>query len=259
MNGDGTCPTRLTSATRARTLVHARLRPGSSMPRLHCVDLFVWPRGPNLVSRATRFTSSVVVDNLGDRRAAAAKLTISTRAGRFLSAFGGGARCRVAPKLLRCELPPIAPGGRRAISIATRSSTTVGNPRHRMLVEGGAPEGDISNNVTELAYKVVACTHLGTERADRLVGTAGADTICARDGDDSIRALGGDDDVNGGSGSDTIDPGPGKDAVRGTLGNDTILARDGERDVVSCGLDTDRVVADAIDVIREDCEQVDRP
>ena len=51
----------------------------------------------------------------------------------------------------------------------------------------------------------------------------------------------------------------GVDSILGELGNDTILARDGERDVISCGLDADRVVADAIDVIREGCEQVELP
>ena len=41
-------------------------------------------------------------------------------------------------------------------------------------------------------------------------------------------------------------------------GKDRIFVRDGRRDVVFCGRDRDRVVADPVDEIRPDCEQVRR-
>ncbi len=41
-------------------------------------------------------------------------------------------------------------------------------------------------------------------------------------------------------------------------GNDTIDVRDGEVDSVTCGAGTDRVLADAADVVAPDCEQVER-
>ena len=41
-------------------------------------------------------------------------------------------------------------------------------------------------------------------------------------------------------------------------GNDTILAADGEADSITCGAGTDRVTADALDVVAPDCETVTR-
>jgi hypothetical protein len=73
-------------------------------------------------------------------------------------------------------------------------------------------------------------------------------------------------------GDDVISGGPGRDEIAGDrparcnelhcditdgYGNDVIDARDGEADSVSCGPGTDKVTADAIDVIAPDCEQVD--
>ena len=43
-----------------------------------------------------------------------------------------------------------------------------------------------------------------------------------------------------------------------SLGNDTIEARDGEIDSITCGIGTDRVVADAADVVDASCETVER-
>ena len=42
------------------------------------------------------------------------------------------------------------------------------------------------------------------------------------------------------------------------FGNDVVEARDGEIDSITCGAGTDRVVADADDVVAPDCEQVER-
>jgi hypothetical protein len=84
----------------------------------------------------------------------------------------------------------------------------------------------------------------------------------------------GADTLTGGFGDDTLVGGPGADTIAGDrparcnelhcdfmdgVGNDTIDARDGERDSVQCGPGTDRVLADAQDLVADDCEQVDRP
>lgn len=67
-----------------------------------------------------------------------------------------------------------------------------------------------------------------------------------------------DDDLQGGDDDDTITGGLGMDLLYGGDGNDTIQARDGVADRVDCGLGTDSVVADALDVV-VNCEVVDQP
>jgi hypothetical protein len=109
----------------------------------------------------------------------------------------------------------------------------------------------------------------------RLSGAGGADVL--RGGDrhgDVVDGGAGDDDLSGGFGDDTLVGGPGRDTIAGDRplrcnelhcdlgggsGNDTIEARDGEVDSITCGPGTDRVVADADDVVDSDCEVVERP
>jgi hypothetical protein len=83
----------------------------------------------------------------------------------------------------------------------------------------------------------------------RLVGTGGADRLEGRDGDDLLRGRGGADRLRGGTGSDKL---------VGGGGADVLLARDGDEDRVRCGGGRDRVVADADDAVRGDCERVKR-
>ncbi len=66
------------------------------------------------------------------------------------------------------------------------------------------------------------------------------------------------DELYGGGGDDTVVGGLGTDILHGGDGNDTIQARDGVADRVDCGLGTDSVVADAVDVLAN-CETVDQP
>jgi len=82
----------------------------------------------------------------------------------------------------------------------------------------------------------------------------------------------GDALVEGGFGDDRLVGGAGRDVVNGdrksrcneyacdlfVAGNDVIEVRDGEVDSVSCGTGSDRVVADADDVVAGDCETVER-
>jgi hypothetical protein len=63
--------------------------------------------------------------------------------------------------------------------------------------------------------------------------------------------------LDGGSGEDLVDGGAGTDQLTGGTGGDVLRARDGARDVVSCGQESDLVIADVDDVVR-DCELVDR-
>jgi hypothetical protein len=106
-------------------------------------------------------------------------------------------------------------------------------------------------------------------------GRGGADTIRTGASRDVLTGGAGPDRVEGGFGNDTVTGGPGRDELFGDstaaqcggggqsctlpFGNDTIEARDGEVDQVDCGVGTDKAVVDAVDVVADNCETVDRP
>jgi Ca2+-binding RTX toxin-like protein len=109
--------------------------------------------------------------------------------------------------------------------------------------------------------------------AGTLLGLAGNDTLIAGDAHgDVVDGGAGDDLVEGGFGDDKLTGGPGRDIVNGDrksrcneyhcdyfgAGNDPIDVRDGEIDSVTCGVGTDKVLADANDTIAADCETVER-
>jgi Ca2+-binding RTX toxin-like protein len=64
--------------------------------------------------------------------------------------------------------------------------------------------------------------------------------------------------LNGGSGDDFIEGGAGSDHLNGNDGNDAIDARDGVRDIANCGRGFDVAIVDEGDVVRDNCERVDR-
>jgi hypothetical protein len=148
--------------------------------------------------------------------------------------------------------------------------------------DGRPGEGDDVRNVEHLDLNI-AVDVTGTDAAETLEfhqmtrsmtidARGGDDTVQAGEGADTVRGGAGDDTLDASFGDDTIDPGPGRDTVYADLrggdcgpfwctlpyGNDTVLARDGEIDSISCGVGTDRVVADADDVVSPDCEAVER-
>lgn len=113
-----------------------------------------------------------------------------------------------------------------------------------------------------------------TGAAGTLLGLGGDDVLIAGDAHgDTVDGGAGNDTVEGGFGDDRLVGGPGRDVIAGdrksrcnemacdvlVAGNDTIEAREGEVDSISCGPGTDRVVADAADVVAADCETVERP
>ena len=64
--------------------------------------------------------------------------------------------------------------------------------------------------------------------------------------------------LSGGSGEDFLDGRRGRDRLNGNHGHDVVQARDGMRDLVSCGPGFDLAIADSQDVVRDNCEMVDR-
>ncbi len=152
---------------------------------------------------------------------------------------------------------------------------------------GGADDGRPGENDevrgVEKIIVNIAGTYVGTDADEtlemhqilgsvRLEGRGGADTLIGADGADAIDGGAGPDTIDAGFGDDVITPGPGRDSVsadrRGgdcgplwckyPYGNDTIEAADGEVDSIDCGAGTDKVVADAADVVAPNCETVER-
>ncbi|MBO9534715.1 MAG: hypothetical protein J7513_17205 [Solirubrobacteraceae bacterium] len=103
-----------------------------------------------------------------------------------------------------------------------------------------------------------------------IAGRGGNDVIETYKADDKLDGGAGDDRLVGGFGHDTITGGPGRDTIIGDtdgsycneysctlpFGNDTIDARDGEADTIDCGVGTDTVYADSVDVVAPNCEAV---
>jgi len=117
----------------------------------------------------------------------------------------------------------------------------------------------------------------GYKGRDRIYGDNGNDGISGWSGDDSLYGGAGNDRIVAGSGNDTVYGGAGDDSIWGvnngdvhgnndlsgdTLdggkGNDSIKSADGERDLIICGEGTDKVIADELDTVTEDCEEVHR-
>lgn len=107
-----------------------------------------------------------------------------------------------------------------------------------------------------------------------VLGRGGDDRIVAEDAVEDIDGGAGDDYIEGGKNHDVLTGGPGRDTIYGDdtdtscnadyvescvlYGNDEIRARDGEADQIDCGAGTDRVIADAADVVAANCETVER-
>lgn len=117
-----------------------------------------------------------------------------------------------------------------------------------------AADGFTGNDYAQIVYAV---------EGDDVVSTAGGnDTVDTGVGLDRVDGGAGDDSVAGGAGDDQVDGGPGLDKIWGdstdpaAVGNDVVLSRDQEADVVACGPGSDRVEADAVDLIVDACEAV---
>jgi Ca2+-binding RTX toxin-like protein len=101
-------------------------------------------------------------------------------------------------------------------------------------------------------------------QADVQNGGDGNDDLFGSSDDDELYGDAGDDTLNGQFGNDLVDGGDGNDIMQGDSdgsrdgGNDRMIARDGYRDQVSCWIGADVVSADQLDVVEDQCEQVDR-
>jgi Ca2+-binding RTX toxin-like protein len=118
--------------------------------------------------------------------------------------------------------------------------------------------------------EVYANDHFGPST---IATNGGNDAVTSGETDETIDTGSGNDRIDAGYGNDTITPGPGRDVVSADMaqsdcgilqscrlpqGNDTVNAVDGEVDTISCGVGTDTVNADPVDVVGTDCEVVNR-
>ena len=116
----------------------------------------------------------------------------------------------------------------------TRISFATGDRTDLIIVNSAVPatlNGGCGNDVIE-----------GGSAADRLIGDPSG---CSQPGNDSL---------DGRDGNDVVFGGPGADTLRGGSGDDTLLARDGVMDNLVCGTGMDRVRADSLDTVANDCE-----
>jgi len=102
---------------------------------------------------------------------------------------------------------------------------------------------------------------VGGSGNDWLYGHTGSDSLVGNEGKDSLKGWRGPDRLAGGDGLDVLWEEPfeetSKDIYSGGDGDDvfSINNRHPSRDIVSCGSGFDRVLADRIDVVSDDCER----
>jgi Ca2+-binding RTX toxin-like protein len=102
---------------------------------------------------------------------------------------------------------------------------------------------------------------LGGSGNDFVYGHTGSDSVVGEEGKDNVIGWRGPDRLSGGGGTDTLWEFPfdetSKDIYSGGDGDDILSVnnRHPSRDKVSCGSGFDRVLADRIDVVSDDCER----
>jgi Ca2+-binding RTX toxin-like protein len=116
---------------------------------------------------------------------------------------------------------------------------------------------DLGNQIVGVAPAGTAGVKPGPAGNDALNGSGGIDLLLGAEGNDSVSGGAGNDTLLGVGGNDVLVGNSGTDTFSAGDGNDTNLARDGVVDTISCGLGTDSLEADAIDLHPAgDCETI---
>lgn len=89
-----------------------------------------------------------------------------------------------------------------------------------------------------------------------LNGEDGADVLIGHRGQDGLSGGDGRDRIVGKDGFDEIDGGAGRDFVSAGAGPDDLYMNDGTADEIHCGKGRDDVLADEVDQVANDCENV---
>jgi uncharacterized repeat protein (TIGR01451 family) len=228
------------------------VRAGAGQVQVSRPNLEVSASAPASVMRGETLDLTATVVNNGARSATNVTLRVALPAELAPLASGTPSECDVASPGLLCRLGTLTSGTTKRVLIGV-SAQQPGQTQVRLSARGLEADVNIGDNdatVPIVVTKVVpkGVNKHGTAKADRLRGTAYADVLDGRGGPDHLFGYAGSDILIGGLGNDTIDAGK---------GNDTIRARDKTRDVVRCGLGTDTVTADRVDVLTN-CEKVSR-
>ena len=204
--------------------------------------------------------------------------------------LGGAGTDNVAGDGFEDAYPDVVDGGPGLDTIdgdwSSRRYDAVVTPLNVTLAGGAddgrsnGAEGDDIRGV-ERIHENIPGVYVGTDAPEEIVvrqitepatmrGNGGNDVLKTGDGADTIDGGAGDDELDGGFGDDTIVGGPGRDRISADTaggdcgpmwckypyGNDQIDARDGEVDSIVCGFGTDTVLADSVDIVDKDCENV---
>lgn len=229
-----------------------------SLPPLSCVDLrlYVTPSS-DAVALNGQLAYVVTIENDGTLPATSLALTATIPPPVQLRSVNVNDACTVGNSIT-CRLPSLAPGARLELMLIA-SFRGEGTFTARFAVGAAETDSDPSTDqVTVANTPVLPCTIVGSTGNDAIEGTVKGDRICARTGWDRIQGRSGNDRIDAGNGNDTIDAGKGRDSVIGSGGADVVLVRDGERDTVDCGTEHDVVVADRLDTVARNCEEVYR-
>jgi hypothetical protein len=114
------------------------------------------------------------------------------------------------------------------------------------------------NNTCVAVLNTATCTLPGASSV-RVNALGGDDSVATNTavparvngggGNDALATGAGDDRIDGGNGNDKMAGGAGADTFVGGDGNDTIASRDGVAETVDCGIGSDTVDADPVDIL----------
>ena len=152
----------------------------------------------------------------------------------------------------------LCPATRLGVYVAAADGSDPRRLTNDCRIEGG-PGPDVLHGTLDddtLSGRDANDVLIDTYGEDVLNGGAGNDRLEGGEEADLLLGAGGNDLIRGGGGRDRIYGGPGRDRIEAGIAKDTIYVGDGQRDVVVCGAQFDVVVADRLDRIARDCEQV---
>ena len=224
------------------TEYHARLVARSSAGTTRGADVVFRTAGIPVIGRATASAISLTRGQIGaDVATSGLETRVWVEVGRGGS-FGTHTAAIVLPPAatttshVSIRVTGLRPGSRYTFRVVAANSVGTATGANASFGTAARPRDEQG--------RLLRCTVVGTNGADRLVGTPRRDVICGLGGADVLVGRGGNDILVGGPGGDYLVPGVGRDRVLGGLGNDFVLSRDGSSDIVFGGLGYDRARVD---------------
>jgi len=226
MNADGGCETRITTG-RAWEWQPDWDPSAGAAGTLRCVDLQLSARAGAPFARVGSIVRyRVSLSNVGTLAGERVRVSVALPPGaRPVRARASAGTCTPMP--LSCEVGRLGRGREVSIVVDVRVGRA-GVARPRFTARSGASDPDTTNNWVR--FQTIACTRVGSGKADRIVGTPHADVLCGFGGADRLDGRGGDDRLYGGLGNDVLIGGPGRDRIERDPGCDVVRIRDGQRD-----------------------------